>query len=109
MPDPMAGLPPRFGEARLMVGNAIRMMARAPKYRAGCHFAAAIGLRSTLEDFAPTIPDYALDMHTMKGKAMGRGLDHFRKKGAKLIPPPTADDPYEDEAYRLWKIKQQGK
>jgi hypothetical protein len=37
-----------------------------------------------LEDFAPTIPDYALDMHTMKGKAMGRGLDHFRKEGAPL-------------------------
>ncbi|MGA7153792.1 MAG: hypothetical protein WBY84_20690, partial [Pseudolabrys sp.] len=80
-----------IGEARLMVGNAIRMMARAPKSRAGCHFAAAIGLRSMLEGFAPTIPDYALDMHTMKGKAMGRGLDHFRKEGAKLVPPPTAD------------------
>jgi replication-associated recombination protein RarA len=98
-----------IGEARLMVGNCIRMMARAPKSRAGCHFAAAIGLRSLLEDHAPTIPDYALDMHTMKGKAMGRGLDHFRKEGAKLIPPPTADDPYEEEAYRLWTIKQYGK
>ena len=31
-----------IGEARLMIGNAIRMMARAPKSRAGCHFAAAI-------------------------------------------------------------------
>jgi hypothetical protein len=69
----------------------------------GCHFAAAIGLRSMLEDFAPT-----LDMYTMKGKAMGRGLDHFRSEGAKLVPPPTADDPYEAEAYRLWQIKQQG-
>ena len=98
-----------IGEARLMVGNCIRMMCRSPKSRAGCHFAAAIGLRSMLEDFAPTIPDYALDMHTMKGKAMGRGLDHFRSEGAKLVPPPTADDPYEDEAYRLWAIKQQGK
>jgi replication-associated recombination protein RarA len=98
-----------IGEARLMVGNAIRMMARAPKSRAGCHFAAAIGLRSLLENFAPGIPDYALDMHTMKGKAMGRGLDHFRSEGAMLIPPPTTDDPYEDEAYRLWTIKQQGK
>ena len=39
---------------------------------------------------------------------MGRGLDHFRKEGAKLVPEPTAD-PYEDEAYRLWAIKQQGK
>jgi len=98
-----------IGEARLMVGNAIRMMARAPKSRAGCHFAAAIGLRSMLEDFAPQIPDYALDMHTMKGKAMGRGLDHFREEGAKLVPPPIEPDPYEDEAYRLWAIKQRGK
>ena len=29
-----------------------------------------------------------LDQHTLKGKAMGRGLDHFRKDSAK--PPPTA-------------------
>jgi hypothetical protein len=26
-----------------------------------------------------------------------------------LVPPPTADDPYEDEAYRLWQIKQERK
>jgi hypothetical protein len=31
------------------------------------------------------------------------------RKVQKLVPPPTADDPYEDEAYRLWTIKQQGK
>ncbi|MGL3109400.1 hypothetical protein [Bradyrhizobium sp. BR 1432] len=98
-----------IGEARLMIGNAIRMMCRSPKSRAGCHFAAAIGLRSSLEGYAPTIPDWANDQHTLAGKKLGRGIDHFRKEGAKLIPPPTADDPYEDEAYRLWKIKQQGK
>ena len=98
-----------IGEARLMVGNAIRMMARAPKSRAGCHFAAAIGLRSLLEDFAPTIPDWANDQHTLAGKKLGRSLDHFRKEGAKLVPRPTADDPYEDEAYRLWAIKQRSR
>ena len=32
----------------------------------------------------------------------------FPQRGAKLIPPPTADDPFETEAYRLWAIKQQG-
>jgi hypothetical protein len=31
---------------------------------------------------------------------------HFREEGAKVIPPPTDDDPYEDESYRLWAIKQ---
>jgi replication-associated recombination protein RarA len=96
-----------IGEARLMVGNAIRMMARAPKSRAGCHFAAAIGLRSMLEGFVPTIPDWANDQHTLAGKKLGRGLDHFRNEGAKLVPPPTEPDPFEDEAYRLWAIKQQ--
>ncbi len=98
-----------IGEARLMIGNAIRMMARAPKSGAGCHFAAAIGLRSMLEDFVPTIPDYALDQHMIRGRAMGRGLKHFREESAKLVPEPTADDPYEDEAYRLWAIKQRSK
>jgi replication-associated recombination protein RarA len=99
----------KIGEARLMIGSAIRVMARAPKSRAGCHFAAAIGLRSMLEGFVPTIPDWANDQHTLAGKKLGRGLDHFRKEGAKLVPPPTGHDPYEDEAYRLWQIKQQGK
>jgi replication-associated recombination protein RarA len=82
-----------IGEARLMVGNAIRMMARAPKSRAGCHFGAAIGLRSMLENFVPTIPDWANDQHTLAGKKLGRGLDHFRTEGAKLVPPQTGDDP----------------
>jgi replication-associated recombination protein RarA len=95
----------KIGEARLMVGNCIRMMARSPKSRAGCHFGAAIGLRSLLEDYKPEIPDFALDQHTTKGRAMGRGLDHFRDEGAKLVPPPTGDDPYIEEAYRLWKKK----
>ena len=94
------------GEARLMIGNAIRMMCRAPKSRAGCHFAAAIGLRSLLEGFKPEIPDWANDQHTLAGKKLGRGLDHFRAEGAKLVPPPADDDPFEAEAYRLWAIKQ---
>jgi hypothetical protein len=77
--------------------------------RAGCHFAAAIGLRSLLEDFVPEIPDWVSDQHTIAERKLGRGLDHFRKEGVKLVPPPTVADPYEDEAYRLWALKQQGK
>jgi hypothetical protein len=73
------------------------------------HFAAAIGLRSLMEDFAPTIPDWANDQHTLSGKKLGRGLDHFRKERAKLIPEPTEPDLYIEEAYRLWQIKAQGK
>ena len=93
------------GASQMAIGNVIRLMCRARKSREGDHFAAAVGLRSMLEGFVPTIPDWANDRHTLAGKKLGRGLDHFRKEGAKLIPPPTADDPYEDEAYRLWAIK----
>ena len=71
----------------------------------GCHFAAAIGMRSMLEGKVPEVPDFALDQHMVQGKRMGRGLDHFRSEGAKLIPPPTEADPYEDEAYRLWAMQ----
>ena len=84
------------------------MMARAPKSRAGCHFAAAIGLREQLEGYVPAIPDFANDQHTI-GRKMGCGLDHFREEGAQLIPPPTGDDPFVEEAYRLWALKQRSK
>lgn len=94
------------GEARLMIGNAIRMMCRSPKSRAGCHFAAAIGLRSALEHYAPTIPDWAHDQHTYEGKRMGRGIDYFRAESAKLVHEPDEPDPYIEEAYRLWKLKE---
>lgn len=99
--------PDKLGGSRLAIGNAIRMMCRAKKSREGDHFAAAIGLRSLLEDFVPAIPDWANDQHTLAGRKLGRGLDHFREEGAKLVPPPAMKAAYEDEAYRLWAIKQQ--
>ena len=46
-----------IGEARLMMGNVIRIMCRSPKSRAGCHFAAAIGLRSLLEEAISAVAD----------------------------------------------------
>jgi hypothetical protein len=59
--------------------------------------------------FAPEIPDWANDQHTLAGKKLGRGLDHFRREGAKLVPELTEPDLYIEEAYRLWQIKAQGK
>lgn len=34
----------------------------------------------------PRVPDYAIDMHTADGQAMGRGRDHFWQEGAKIEP-----------------------
>jgi replication-associated recombination protein RarA len=97
--------PENPGASRMALGNAIRLMCRAKKSREGDHFQAAIGLRSLLEGFTPQFEDYVFDQHTIKGKEMGRGLDHFRSEGTKLLPAPEKTDAYEDEAYRLWHIK----
>lgn len=110
---------PNPGKSRMAIGNAIRMMARAPKSREGDHFQAAIGLRALLEGYKPEIPDWALDGHTMAGKAKGRGVEFFREESTKLVPPQcwsaglpgrraTAAEPdqWTGEAYRLWALKE---
>ena len=97
--------PDKLGASRMAVGNAIRLMCRAAKSREGDHFAIAVGLASEVEGFVPTIPDWALDGHTVAGKRMGRGLAFFREHSAKLVPP-VKPDAYEDEAYRLLELKQ---
>jgi hypothetical protein len=82
-----------LASARLIVAatvaGKIRMMCQSPKSRAGCHFAAAIGLRAQLEGYAPEIPDWVNDQQTLAGRKLGRALDHFRNEGAKLVPPRT--------------------
>ena len=42
----------------------------------------------------------------MEGKRLGRGLEYFRNESTRLEPAPTEVDPYEEEAYRLWGLKQ---
>jgi replication-associated recombination protein RarA len=54
------------------------------------------------EGTRPEIPDYALDMHTARGMAMGRDLSHFLKVGAQVHPElPDRDRRYRE---RLLKI-----
>ena len=96
--------PDKLGASRMAIGNAIRLMCRAAKSREGDHFAIAVGLASEVEGFVPTIPDWALDGHTVAGKRMGRGLAFFREHSAQLVPPVEKDQ-YEDEAYRLLELK----
>ena len=90
--------------SRVAIGNAIRMMCRAFKSREGDHFQAACGQNAILHGYVPEIPDFAIDMHTLKGKRMGRGLEHFLTEGAKLVPE-AEPDAYYDECVELWKIK----
>ncbi len=54
------------------------------------------------DEAKPEIPDYALDMHTYRGRKSGRGWDHFFAEGTKL-KKQALEDPYEDEAREILK------
>ena len=43
------------------------------------------------------VPDCALDKHTLRGKQMGRGFDHFFAEGGRL-ENEVGDDPYKELA-----------
>ena len=97
--------PDNPAKTRMAIGNAIRMLCRAAKSREGDHFQAAVGLQSLLNDHVPEFPDFVFDMHTQRGRQMGRGVQHFVTEGTVLVPEPETKDQYADEAHRLWRQK----
>lgn len=74
---------------RLFITQAVIMLCRAPKSRLICH--ASIYHFRTHQNRKLEVPDYALDQHTRRGKAMRRGIDHFWKEGAKLSNEMSID------------------
>lgn len=88
---------------RMFLTHAVTMMARARKSRL-VDYNVMVSWRS---HDPIDIPDYAYDKHTQKGKAMGRGVDHFFTEGAHLenwarLPGEEAQ---KAEALRLIKLK----
>lgn len=93
-------------ERKLFAVHAVRYLCEAQKDRSSdeminwmMHGVAAGTVR-------PTIPDYALDMHTGDGQKMGRGRAHFWAEGAKIAPElPNRDKTYHE---RLAKLLDEG-
>jgi len=67
---------------RIFIVHAVLLLARAKKSRivdhVQCYFFRNHGTEKR------EVPDYALDKHTIQGKAKGRGFEHFFTEGAKL-------------------------
>ena len=80
------------GERRLFAVHAVRYLCGCRKDRSSDEMVnwviQTVGSGSTL----PVIPDYALDMHTAAGQAMGRGRRHFFEVGAQLHPEAADRD-----------------
>jgi hypothetical protein len=69
---------------RIFAMQAVLILVAAPKNRM-----ADLVLYTHGSDHMPRreIPDYALDEHTLRGKRMKRGVEHFHKEAALLIDP----------------------
>lgn len=91
------------GKYGLALGSVIRVLCRAKKSRVGDWFG-IIAIQNVRSGIQPRIEDWMLDMHTQRGKAMGRGLDHFLSEGCKLYPEPEHPELYEDEAIKLLRV-----
>jgi replication-associated recombination protein RarA len=89
------------GSARLCLSNTILAMCRSEKCRVADHFQCAV-LQDKLHSPRLAIPDYAYDKHTLQGKRMGRGLDHWIKEGCQLDRIADIANPYIEKAHKWW-------
>jgi len=82
---------------RLQFIHAILLLVRSPKSRIVDH-----ALICAYENHKKIdIPEYAYCKHTLQGKRMGRGFDHFFKEAAKLNNEADLPDLYRDEAREI--------
>jgi replication-associated recombination protein RarA len=84
----------------LFLAHAVLLLARAPKSGIAVHAVMAIwmGDRGAMR---MEIPDHALDMHTARGRRMGRGKQHFLDEAGRL-EGETLPDPYLAEGGAAW-------
>lgn len=73
-------------ERRLFAIHAVRILSESQKDRSSDEMINWIIAEMEAGVLRPSIPDYAVDMHTGDGQKMGRGKVHFWKEGAKISP-----------------------
>ena len=74
------------GERKLYAIHAVRHLCQCQKDRSSDEMAIWISRAVAQEKILPQIPEYALDMHTAAGQAMGRDRRHFFEEAAQLDP-----------------------
>lgn len=78
---------------RLTLVHAVYLLATAPKSRVIDH--ATLHHFRNHAELRRDVPDFALDQHTNRGRAMGRGADHFFTEGTQLAnESEEIKDPY---------------
>ena len=73
-------------ERKLFAVHAVRYLCSCRKDRSSDEMINYFMYATENEGLRPVIPDYAVDMHTADGQAMGRGRAHFWAEGAQINP-----------------------
>jgi replication-associated recombination protein RarA len=89
---------------RLFMVNAVVCLCHSPKSRITDDLLSVVYTEREIEGKRLEIPDFALDMHTKKGAAMGRGIDYFFTESNKL-ENEAFQNPYTEKAKELIKKK----
>ena len=92
----------RKDSGRLPLVHAVLLLSRAKKSRIVDHALIAFSADETVRP----VPDVAVDKHTKRGRAMGRGREHFFEEGSLLANVETGElehephlpDPYRERA-----------
>jgi replication-associated recombination protein RarA len=87
---------------RLFMVNAVICLCHSPKSRVTDDLLTVVYTERELEGKRLKIPDFALEMHTKRGAAMGRGIDYFFTEGNKL-EKEAFPNPYSERAKDLLK------
>ncbi len=85
-----------LGERQLFAVHAVRYLCRCQKDRSSDEMLTWIKAAVRSGEANPSLPDYAIDMHTRRGQAIGRGKRHFLEEGAQIDP----ESPGRDLTYR---------
>jgi replication-associated recombination protein RarA len=91
-----------MGDRNLFSIHAVRYLCACQKDRSSDEMLNWVIRQVEDGQLLPTIPEYALDMHTARGQQMGRGLRHFLEEGAKVNPElPGRNTNYRDKLLEL--------
>jgi replication-associated recombination protein RarA len=93
-------IPRPRGDRYLYAIHAVRYLCSCQKERGSDDLLAWI-IQSG-DQARPTIPDYAIDMHTRRGQEMGRDYNHFLNEASRVAPElPDRDRTYLDRVIAL--------
>ena len=79
------------GDQPLFFMQAIRILCRCQKERSTDNIKNQV-IKEWEHGTKPQVPDYAYDLHTRKGRAMGRDEMHFLTEASRVIPQVESED-----------------